>query len=330
LNESHVLLTQDNQASIILGSFLKDIEGMVDNEDKTEITKYELEDILLSYKTKFEDQNLERRIELLKVNSDFLENLNCPIESVESISDIRSFSSNRDINSSINNDSLSIKHSHFRKMSESKLFKSPTQSFNQNSEKKSSRDKSCAMVKPFVSYMEVDISVESNGIGRKMSASAPSNELIIDTDESEYQAKFEKLENRLRNEVRFLINQNYDLKLLIENMKVFVPIQFHTKVARSHPKSWETAAKIHKQVNKSAEKPEETQLQMDVLNELMKNHQTCHQDMTQALEKVHEEKRIMKHDFSAVTAKCESFQEQIDKAILSERQAIDKYTEMLK
>lgn len=75
LAASQISLRDDNHASLMMSSILKDLETICDQNDEPDMLIGRLDHLLLDYKTQFVDIDIEKKMELIRENDVFLDEL---------------------------------------------------------------------------------------------------------------------------------------------------------------------------------------------------------------------------------------------------------------
>jgi formyltetrahydrofolate hydrolase len=133
------------------------------------------------------------------------------------------------------------------------------------------------------------------------------------------------INQRQSQEIKILMDENLALKAQIEKMKIFVPVSLlgnDLNEGIKNVKVWEIAAKV---MNNDRVKPTGrvvTYLQ-HCLKDLLLRHQSLEKNILDLLQSKWEQHATLQSSLDAVNAKLESYQSEIEKAILSERQAND-------
>lgn len=133
------------------------------------------------------------------------------------------------------------------------------------------------------------------------------------------------MSHRQAQEIKILINENQALKDQIEKMKIFVPASLLGNELNEGIKNrevWETAAKVMKTRGVKSTEKVLTYLQ-NCLKDLLLRHQSLEKNILDLLQSKCEENEALQTNLDAVNAKLESYQSEIEKAILSERQTSD-------
>jgi hypothetical protein len=272
------------------------LEDLHESQSFDFILKSDIEQLILRYKTLFDDSNIEEKLECLRLNSSTLDNFNGSFEAMESFSNI---SSHKELTVKSPGASLNTSaKTKFKKYSDSMPFRSPIPVKNTYLHK--SMDRSFSISKPFISKFEIDVASQSSSIDRKLNGSTLTNDLQNEVSDLKILQKLKTIEYRLRKEVKFLSSQNSDLKLLIENMKLFVPIAYYSKIEKvCYPKSWQTAAKIQE----SKTKKDEYNAQKKIFQDLVEEHMRLKREMVEMVSRTEGEKQALKDEFEATEAR---------------------------
>lgn len=248
----------------------------------------------------------------------------------------RSLSNFRNMNSLINisDSSLNVpKQGAVRKYSDNKNYQSLMHSpVTKLKDESGSIQNSKFQNKAYVSHFEIDVTSQNSSVCRKNGDQASNISLNCHYPTLEHKLiSKEKLEHRLRKEIKFLSEENHILKNQIKQMKVFVPVSLlgtNRQDTITDPKSWELTAKI--MCNTKAKLSEKVQYLETIVAELIVRNQELQKNAIKALQYQCEENTKLETEIDIVAAKCEGYQTEIEKAILAERQAQDKLIEVTK
>ena len=159
---------------------------------------------------------------------------------------------------------------------------------------------------PYVNYMEVDVSSPAESFFHINQTKTTSvNDSAVNSGLEKELALQEKLNHRMRKEIKLLSEDNSFLKSQIEKMKIFVPVSLfgnNSKNPITNPKSWELAAKVMKNTTK-VRLSEKVKYLEDLVKELIHRNHIFRTDELKLLQRQAEEKENLEQQLDITNAK---------------------------
>lgn len=159
---------------------------------------------------------------------------------------------------------------------------------------------------PYVNYMEVDVSSPAESFFHINQTKTTSfNDSAVNSGLEKELALQEKLNHRMRKEIKLLSEDNSFLKSQIEKMKIFVPVSLfgnNSKSPITNPKSWEMAAKVMKNTTK-VRLSEKVKYLEDLVKELIHRNHIFRTDELKLLQRQAEEKENLEQQLDITNAK---------------------------